>query len=60
MRMVCTQDTVKKRFSKMAIHLTLPDSFPEKYRDGIVRAMELCAVKQHINEPPEFVFELQS
>ena len=60
MRMVCSQDPAKKRFSKMAIQVTLPAGFPEKYRAGIVRAMELCAVKQHITEAPEFIIELLS
>ena len=44
----------------MAIQVTLPEGFPEKYREGIVRAMELCAVKRHITEAPEFVIEVQS
>jgi ribosomal protein S12 methylthiotransferase accessory factor len=60
MRMVCSRDPVKKRFSKMAIQVTLPEGFPEKYRNGIIRAMELCAVKRHITEAPEFVIEVQS
>jgi ribosomal protein S12 methylthiotransferase accessory factor len=34
--------------------LTLPDDFPEKYRSGIVRAMDLCAVKKNIEHAPEF------
>ena len=60
MRMVCSRDPVKKRFSKMAIQVTLPEGFPEKYRQGIIRAMELCAVKRHITEAPEFLVEVQS
>ena len=60
LRMVCYRDPAKKRFSKMAIQVTLPEGFPEKYREGIVRAMELCAVKRHITEAPEFVIEVQS
>ena len=60
MRMVCSRDPVKKRFSRMAIQVTLPDGFPQKYRDGIIRAMELCAVKRHITEAPEFVIEIES
>ncbi len=59
MRMVCSRDPQKKRFSRMALQVRLPRGFPEKYRAGIVRAMELCAVKRHITEAPEFVIELQ-
>ncbi len=59
MRMVCSRDPAKKRFTRMAIQVTLPSGFPEKYRTGIIRAMELCAVKRHITEAPEFVIEVQ-
>lgn len=38
--------------------LTLPEGFPERYRDGIVRAMELCAVKRTIQVPPRFLTEI--
>jgi ribosomal protein S12 methylthiotransferase accessory factor len=34
--------------------LKLPEGFPEKYRSAIVRSMDLCAVKMHMQQPPEF------
>jgi ribosomal protein S12 methylthiotransferase accessory factor len=40
--------------------LKLPSGFPDKYRDGIVRAMDLCAVKKHIQNPPRFITEILS
>jgi ribosomal protein S12 methylthiotransferase accessory factor len=40
------------------LRLTVPEGFPERYRDGIVRAMELCAVKRTIQVPPRFVTEI--
>lgn len=40
------------------LRLTLPDGFPERYREGIVRAMDLCAVKRTIQAPPRFVTEI--
>ena len=43
-----------KRISKLNLKLTLPPGFPEKYNSAIVRAMDQCAVKRHILEPPEF------
>ena len=58
--MVCEGDTKKKRFTQMSINLTLPHGFPEKYRAGIIRAMELCAVKRHIMDAPEFFVELHT
>jgi len=57
LKMHCERDTEKKRFSRMILSLELPEGFPEKYRSGIIRAMELCAVKKHIVEAPEFVVE---
>jgi ribosomal protein S12 methylthiotransferase accessory factor len=36
------------------LHLRLPAGFPERYRDGIVKSMSLCAVKKHIVDAPRF------
>jgi uncharacterized OsmC-like protein len=36
------------------LELTLPAGFPDKYKDAIVKAMNLCAVKKHLHQPPEF------
>jgi putative redox protein len=36
------------------LELQTPPGFPEKYRDAIVNAMELCAVKKHLAQPPKF------
>jgi ribosomal protein S12 methylthiotransferase accessory factor len=59
LRMDCARDEKKKLFTEMRLHLTLPEDFPEKYRSGIVRAMELCAVKRHIREAPQFIIEIE-
>ncbi len=40
--------------SKIDIDLRLPEGFPEKYKSAIVNAMNLCAVKKHLAQPPEF------
>ncbi len=47
-------DEHKKVYTKFALHLPLPQGFPEKYRAAILRTMDLCFVKKHIVEPPEF------
>ena len=39
---------------KVRLKLTLPPDFPEKYRPAIIKAMDLCYVKKHLHEPPEF------
>jgi ribosomal protein S12 methylthiotransferase accessory factor len=42
------------RITTIRLVLTLPDDFPEKYRQAIIRAVDQCAVKRHIVEPPKF------
>jgi len=48
------QDAERGMLSKITIHIVLPDGFPEKYRDPLVRAVELCTVKRQILDPPRF------
>ena len=48
-------DTAKKRLSRLTIDILLPPGFPEKYRNAIVKAAELCTVKKVISDPPEFI-----
>ena len=31
-----------------------PPGFPDKYRDAIINAMDLCKVKKHLAQPPKF------
>jgi ribosomal protein S12 methylthiotransferase accessory factor len=40
--------------SKIDIDLKLPEGFPEKYKAAVINAMNLCAVKKHLHQPPEF------
>lgn len=39
---------------KIDLEIQVPDSFPEKYRDSLIRSAELCAVKKHLEKPPRF------
>jgi putative redox protein len=39
---------------KVELELKTPPGFPEKYSDAIVNAMNLCAVKKHLHQPPAF------
>lgn len=59
LKMVCERDEKGIMVTKMTLQLTLPTGFPEKYRDGIVRAMDLCTVKKHLASAPEFAIELE-
>ena len=40
--------------TRIDLDLRLPDGFPEKYESAIVNAMNLCTVKKHLHQPPEF------
>ncbi|MCF7985212.1 MAG: OsmC family protein [Thiohalocapsa sp.] len=42
------------------LRLRLPEGFPERYRDGIVRSMDLCAVKKSIVNAPSFTVEIEA
>jgi ribosomal protein S12 methylthiotransferase accessory factor len=43
-----------KRLETVRIDLRLPPAFPEKYRDAVLRAVDQCAVKKAILDPPRF------
>ena len=34
--------------------IKLPEDFPERYTDAVIRAAEQCAVKRHLADPPSF------
>ena len=36
------------------LDIVVPSSFPEKYRDSLIRSAELCKVKKHLEKPPKF------
>ena len=36
------------------LDIQVPPTFPEKYRDSLIRSAELCAVKKHLEHPPKF------
>lgn len=38
--------------SDVRVELELPEEFPEKYRHAIVRAVDRCAVKRALEQPP--------
>lgn len=57
-----TMDTVRdpelRRITRIDLRLRVPEGFPEKYHQAIMRAMDQCAVKRHILEAPEFTVEV--
>ena len=48
------RDAATHRIGRIRIELRLPPGFPTRYRKAILRAIDQCAVKRHIVEPPEF------
>ncbi len=44
---------------KIDLEIEVPPTFPEKYRDSLVRSAELCAVKKHLEKPPKFEITTQ-
>ena len=45
--------------SKIDLEIVLPKDFPEKYKPAIIHAVELCAVKKHLQQPPKFEITTQ-
>lgn len=43
-----------RMISKIAIDISLPPGFPEKYKTAVVRAADQCTVKKYILKPPAF------
>ena len=43
----------KGLIDKIRIDIQLPEGFPDKYRDAVIKAANLCAVKKHLASPPE-------
>jgi ribosomal protein S12 methylthiotransferase accessory factor len=43
-----------RRVAKLVMEIRLPEGFPDKHREGVVRSAELCSVKKHIFNPPTF------
>jgi len=39
---------------KIDIEIQVPVTFPDKYRPALVKSAELCAVKKHLENPPQF------
>lgn len=39
------------------LRIELPKDFPDKYKDPLIRAVDLCTVKKHIMNPPVFTIE---
>ncbi len=43
-----------RMIDRIELDIQLPPDFPEKYKDAVIRAADLCAVKKHMENPPVF------
>lgn len=48
------RDSETKMITKVTLDIELPRDFPEKYKEALLRAVDLCTVKKHLMNPPEF------
>ncbi len=39
---------------RIELEIQVPPDFPEQYRPALIRTAELCAVKKHLEHPPQF------
>ncbi|HAZ14717.1 MAG: osmotically inducible protein OsmC [Bdellovibrionales bacterium GWA2_49_15] len=47
-------DSTKHLVTKVTLEINVPKEFPEKYRESLINAANLCTVKRHLHEPPQF------
>ncbi|MCF6265886.1 MAG: OsmC family protein [Desulfuromusa sp.] len=43
-----------RRLEKVKMAIQLPEGFPVKYKQAVIRAAGMCSVKKAITDPPEF------
>ncbi|MBT0663468.1 OsmC family protein [Geobacter pelophilus] len=44
----------KKRLARVSLEIRVPEDFPQKYHNALIKTAELCAVKKAVMDPPEF------
>ena len=47
-------DPATRMIGKVDLEIQVPPDFPAKYHDSLIRSAELCAVKKHLENPPQF------
>ena len=52
-------DSTLHLVTKVLLEIRVPAGFPEKYRDSLVSAANLCTVKRHLQQPPAFEIATQ-
>jgi ribosomal protein S12 methylthiotransferase accessory factor len=54
LEMEIERDSDGRMVTRLVLEILLPEDFPEKHRDGVLRAAEHCTVTKHILSPPAF------
>jgi ribosomal protein S12 methylthiotransferase accessory factor len=47
------RDESTRLITNIKLEIELPPTFPEKYRQALIRAADHCAVKRHLENPPQ-------
>ena len=48
------KDPARHMVSDITIEIHVPESFPGKYRNALVNAVNQCSVKKHLHDSPRF------
>jgi ribosomal protein S12 methylthiotransferase accessory factor len=46
-------DQNKRLIDRIDLEIQLPDDFPEKYKEAVIKAANLCTVKRHLQDAPD-------
>jgi len=41
-----------KMVTRIEIGIQLPEGFPDRYKEAVIRSAEMCAVRKHLQRPP--------
>ena len=47
------KDEKSETINKIFIELIAPETFPDRYKNAVIKAANLCTVKKHLEKPPK-------
>jgi ribosomal protein S12 methylthiotransferase accessory factor len=53
------QDPATHLISSILIEITLPETFPAQYKNAVISSAKLCAVKKHLENPPQIEVKIR-
>ena len=53
-------DPESRKMTGIDLDVMLPEDFPEKYREAVIKAADRCAVKRLLKDPPEISVQTTS